>query len=742
MTTEELKKLEDNLWTAADNLRANSDLKSSEYSIPVLGIIFLKFADNRYSRFENEIKAEVETQKDSRKQRPIEDIAIEKCGFYLPPNARYDHLLNLSEETDVAKELKIAMQEIERYKPELRDTLPQDEYFRLTRNEKTKTLPFTLLRIFADIPKDASGDVFGHIYEYFLGEFALAEGQGGGEFFTPRSVVKLMVEIIEPYRGKLFDPACGSGGMFVQSSNYIDRRKKELHDTDTKDFFVYGCEKTLATMKLAKMNIAVNGLRGDIRQANSYYEDAFDSYGRFDFVMANPPFNVDEVSYDDVKNQRRFNDYGIPKTKSKGSKKKGEKQTVPNANYLWINLFATSLNEKGRAALVMANSASDARHSEYDIRKTLIQHGLIDVMVTMPSNMFTTVTLPATLWFFDKSKSIDSIVPNDGIDNKILFIDARNIYRQIDRARREFTDEQLQNLATIVRLRRGERNRFIELIHKYFYQIHCRLNGLMEETDKKKENSIAEHFQNCETLLIEFIDKISLWLENTKANFEEGQIQKMNAFGFEAKLNQFDVKNDSIALSDGIIGLYPAYQKQLHLDEIEKTNILQHDFRSKYETQFKNIKTKYNDLDRAFRHLEEAYQFAEKELKQNSNKLWKEIPSPKSIRSPMDKLNEAIANAYYFVTQIKWLQERFPEARYEDVTGLCKLASLDEIKEQDYSLNPGRYVGVVIEEDGITEEEYKENIILLNKELLSLNQKSKELENIIDKNINLLMKND
>ncbi len=354
----------------------------------------------------------MKAQENSRKQRTEKDIAVEKCGFYLPVYARYDYLLNLPEEEEIDKALKRAMEAIEIYKPELKDTLPQDEYFRLTRTDKT--LPKTLLKIFADIPKDASGDVFGKIYEYFLGNFALSEGQGGGEFFTPTSVVKLMVEIIEPYQGTIFDPACGSGGMFVQSSYFIERRHKELKDNSTTDLFVYGCEKTLETVKLVKMNIAVNGLHGEIRQCNSYYEDPFESFGRFDYVMANPPFNVDDVNEDRVKDQRRFNEFGIPRNKSQGTKKGKDANTIPNGNYLWINLFGTSLKENGRAALVMANSASDARHSEYNIRKTLINLGLIDAMVSLPSNMFNTVTLPATLWFFDNSLEQD--LKDSGMD--------------------------------------------------------------------------------------------------------------------------------------------------------------------------------------------------------------------------------------------------------------------------------------------------------------------------------------
>lgn len=375
MTSDELKQLEDDLWKSADTLRTNSDLKASEYSTPVLGLIFLKFADNRYRRYEKAILAEYTKLKGARREKKISEIAVEKSGFYLPDNARYDYLLKLPEKEESAKAIKAAMKDIEKYKSELARVLPQDEYFGLTRADKS--IPKQLLKNFADMPEDANGDVFGQIYEYFLGNFAMAEGQGGGEFFTPRSVVRLMVEIIEAHRGKVYDSACGSGGMFVQSAQFIERHRHELAKGDDGDIYVYGQEKTLATVKLAKMNLAVNGLRGEIRQANTYYEDPYGSFGAFDYVFANPPFNVDDVSLSTVEKDRRFNTYGLPRNKSKVKKSDQGKETVPNANYLRINLFATSLKPKGRAAFVMANSASDARHSEADIRKTLIEQNLI-----------------------------------------------------------------------------------------------------------------------------------------------------------------------------------------------------------------------------------------------------------------------------------------------------------------------------------------------------------------------------
>ncbi|MBI3193893.1 MAG: SAM-dependent DNA methyltransferase, partial [Ignavibacteriae bacterium] len=304
MTKEQLKQLETDLWSAADNLRANSDLKSSEYSTPVLGLIFLKFADNNYRRHEAEILSEYQKLKGTRREKKISEIAIEKCGFYLPDHARYDYLLNLPEEKDIAKALKAAMKSIEEYKPELEGVLPKDEYFRLTRDEKTKTIPNELLKNFSNIPADFTGDLFGQIYEYFLAEFARGEGSKGGEFFTPRSVVRLMVEIIEPHGGKVFDPACGSGGMFVQSAHFIEEHRKELKDADS-SVFVYGLEKTLETVNLAKMNLAVNGLRGVVKKANTYYDDPHNSFGAFDYVLANPPFKVDDVSLSSVEKDKR-----------------------------------------------------------------------------------------------------------------------------------------------------------------------------------------------------------------------------------------------------------------------------------------------------------------------------------------------------------------------------------------------------------------------------------------------------
>lgn len=691
MTREQLKQLEDDLWAAADNLRANSDLKASEYGTPVLGLIFLKFADINYRRYENEILAEYQKLKDTRREKPLHEIAVAKCGFYLPEHARYSYLLKLSEDQDIAKAIEKAMTSIEEYKPELEGSLPKDEYYRLTRTAETKNLPFDLLRQFDNIPDDATGDIFGQIYEYFLGKFALAEGQGGGEFFTPRSVVKLMVEIIEPHGGTVFDPACGSGGMFVQSADFIDKHRAEL-EAQGKDtsVFVNGQEKQSETVKLARMNLAVNGLRGVIAPAISYYTDVFDSFGKFDYVLANPPFNVDDVSLSSVEKDRRFNTYGIPRKKSKAKKSEQGKETVPNANYLWINLFATSLKEPGanspggRAALVMANSASDARHSEADIRKTLIEENLIYGMLTLPSNMFYTVTLPATLWFFDKGKS----------DNRILFIDARNIFTQIDRAHREFSAEQIQNIAIISRLHKGRSREFLALIDSY---CSAGMESLAEN-----QAQVAPVSQQ----LIEVLDD---------QPGKEAVAALLKTWGNLAPLQK----------------AWAAYQQQNGKATVEKKNAAQHRLRATFDPFFEQLHAGLKQIDKAVRRHEKTVT----EKAKKAGKRRTADRATKQLKSALEALHTEVKQAESFFNHIKWLQERFPDATYEDVTGLCKLASQEEIKEQDYSLNPGRYVGVVIEEDGKTEEEFVSDLIELKEELDILVSKSTQLEAVISKNI-------
>ncbi|CAH1074569.1 type I restriction-modification system subunit M [Candidatus Nitrotoga sp. 1052] len=715
MNKEQLKKLEADLWSAADKLRANSDLKSSEYATPVLGLIFLKFADNNYRRHETEIHAEFTKLKGTRREKKISDIAIEKCGFYLPDHARYEHLLNLPEEKNIAKALKEAMKAIEEYKPELEGVLPKDEYAALTRTDKT--IPQQLLRTFADIPADTTGDLFGQIYEYFLSEFARSEGQKGGEFFTPRSVVRLMVEIIEPHGGKVFDPACGSGGMFVQSAQFIAEHRKELKGSES-GVYVCGQEKTRDTVNLAKMNLAVNGLRGEIKQANTYYEDPYQSFGAFDYVLANPPFNVDDVSLSSVEKDKRFNTYGIPRNKSKVKKADEGKETVPNGNYLWISLFATSLKEKGRAALVMANSASDARHSEADIRKTLIEQNLIYAMLTLPSNMFYTVTLPATLWFFDKAKT----------DDKILFIDARNIFTQIDRAHREFSEEHIQNIAIISQLHKGRRDKFVQLIDRYFAAGMARL-----VENKTNVEPVA-------TQLLEVLDDaggkqavgelVQQWagLAKLKTRYEKYLQQNAAVISNTSTVIPSVCEESSAHYKISPVGRNDS-------SEINAINKAQQQLREAFDPFFVALHEGLKRLDKVVRqHEKQQAEQAHAEGKRGTTDR-----KTNALKGALEALHTEVKNAEIFYQHIHWLQERFPKAEYEDVTGLCKLANSTDLKEQDYSLNAGRYVGVVIEEDGKTEEEFIEELLAINDELAKLNKDSLNVGSAITSNIRSLL---
>jgi len=410
------------LWGSAEQLWSNSDLKPSEYAMPVLGLIFLKYADYKFAQVDKVVKEKY----GSGRIGITKDLYHKEGAIYLKPEARYEYLLNLPEDIDVGKAIDEAMREIEEENDRVKAAGLPKNYSRIDNDVLRE-----LLRMLNGVTSSMDGDIFGLVYEEFLGNFHKSTGEKGGEFFTPTSIVRLIVEIIEPYHGKIFDPACGSGGMFVQSAKFISNHKKD----PTRELSIYGQELAAQNVQIANMNLAIHGLQGDIKVGNTYKEDIHDSVGKFDYVMANPPFNSKKIDKEKLKGDKRF-PFGLPKP--------------DNGNYIWIQIFYSALNATGKAGFVMANSAGDAGNTEKDIRQKLVDKGVVDVIVAVGSNFFHTVTLPCTLWFLDKGKT------GGERKDKILFLDAREFYKDIDRAHREFTDEQLELLGDIVRLYHGK----------------------------------------------------------------------------------------------------------------------------------------------------------------------------------------------------------------------------------------------------------------------------------------------
>lgn len=411
------------LFAAADQLWTNSTLRPDQYAQPVLALIALRQMEAKFEA----VHAELAPQYKGRLKPAPADYQA-KGAIFLPENSRFSRLLALPGTADLGAELNAAMKGIADANPDLAGALPLG-YSGLPNNVLQE-----LLRLLA--PLKIEGDAYGLVFEYFMGQFASNYMTKGGEFFTPASIVKLIVEVIEPYHGTIFDPACGSGGMFVHSAEFVRRH----HKSPSKEINIYGVEKMSDTLRLCRMNLAVHGLSGDLREANSYYDDPHKLIGRFDFVMANPPFNQSEVDKAKLVNAAGSVDarfpFGLP--------------TTNNANFIWINLFYAALNPSGRAGFVMANSASDAGGSERELRKKLVETGAVDCIVAVGPNMFFTVTLPVTLWFLDKSKM------KGGRRNNVLFVDARHLYRQVTRAHRTFDADHIEFIGNIVRLWRGE----------------------------------------------------------------------------------------------------------------------------------------------------------------------------------------------------------------------------------------------------------------------------------------------
>ncbi len=442
----ETKDLNNRLWAAAEQLRANGSLKLNEIAEPILGLIFLKFAD---LKFKNKTKELVEknAQTSGRKKPISKDDYVSSGVLYIPEKASFEYLLTLPESENIGKEINEAIKIIEQENAELSGVLPNNYSNISNKVAENSRLLLVLLKSFNQIPETISGDAFGEIYEFFLGEFARSEGQKGGEFFTPQSIVKLIVEILEPYNGKVFDPACGSAGMFVASAKFVKEHSKNDQNIMNK-VQIFGQEKGEGNVKIAKMNLAIHGLSGKIDVVNSFYEDSFNSVGKFDYVLANPPFNVKgkdknkQIVIDEakLKDDARYN-FGLPLT---------GKNEIINGNYLWIQMFASCLSDTGRAGFVMSNAASDAGNAEGKIREKLVNSSVVDCIVSVGPNMFLNATLPCTLWFFDKRKK------GTDREKKILFINATEIYTVVDRAHNTWSGDQIIEISEIVKSYREE----------------------------------------------------------------------------------------------------------------------------------------------------------------------------------------------------------------------------------------------------------------------------------------------
>lgn len=525
-----IKKLEADLWESADLLRAESKLTSNQYCMPVLGLIFLRYAYSRFKLVEKEILAN----RPSRNGRVMPVSAIdfkEKSALYLPQEAQFDYLVNLPDNiadldlknkdgedmNSLGEVVNNAMALVEEQSKQLEGILPKDYTI------FSDSLLSQILRIFNnDALNEVDGDLIGRIYEYFLNKFAKNVAQDDGVFFTPKSLVKMIVNVLEPKSGVLLDPACGSGGMFVQTGDFVNAEGMIANKSMT----FYGQEKVEYNAKLCKMNMAVHGLSGTIKsgdEANSFYHDAHNLEGKCDYVMANPPFNVDKVKAETTSNAGRL-PFGLPGYNAKTKE-------IGNANYLWISYFYAYLNDTGRAGFVMPSSATDSSNRDKDIREQLVKTGDVDVMISVGNNFFYTLSLPCSLWFFNKAK-------NDDIRNKVLFIDARNYFTVVDRTLNEWSDWQLRNLQAIIHLYRGEKEKYHQLLKDYKDAIANAVSALKDDAQPFSElidEGTQGHFwglmgwiDNADDDYVELRQRINNQIEQTRSCVAaaESQIKK------------------------------------------------------------------------------------------------------------------------------------------------------------------------------------------------------------------------
>lgn len=687
---ENIEAIEKRLWGAADTLRANSNYASNQYFMPVMGLVFLRHAYSRYLAVKDEIIASLPTRGGKNPELTKKDFS-KKSAIFLQPKAQFDYLVALKDSDDRAKAIVDAMESIESDYETLAGVLPKKEY----RELDNEILGQLLRALNPEELKKVTGDVFGRIYEYFLTQFADQKAHDGGEFFTPVSLVSLIANVLEPKKGTVLDPACGSGGMFVQSARFVEK----LHQNPNDKLNFYGLEKNGTTIDLAKMNLAVHGLVGDIKKAITYYEDPHNLFNKADFVMANPPFNVDEIDADKIKNDPRL-PFGLP-----GVNKKGK---VSNGNYVWISYFYSYLTEQGRAGFVMSSQASSAGGGEAKVREKLIDTGHVDIIISIRSNFFYTRTVPCELWFFNKAKQAE-------LKDKVLMIDARNVFRKVTRKIYDFSPEQLQNILSIIWLYRGENKRFHDLVANY---ISATLHEVVQSITLAKDyvtvfaklNNELQSFLNTLSRDGKHADTVNELNECLLAYNNGSQLYTKLA---NEKSSWWEKQNkDAIKLAEAFEELEPL---------AEENNKL-----------IKEAELMYRLVNRLIDQCLNTHNAKE------SNK-WntREIANfKKQVEASRDVVINQLKLVRYFNHQAEWLIERFPEEKLRNVEGLVKLVDKegeDGLKANDWSLTPGRYVGVAPEEED-PDFDFSETMKTIHSELESLHAQSTDLAKKISEN--------
>ncbi len=690
-----IDKFEAELWKVADNLRANSNLASNEYFMPILGLIFLRHATNRYYAAAAAIKEDIAEGR--MPGRPlVEADFTSRRALMLPEAARYDRLLEKPKDGNLGASVTAAMDAVEEQFPPLAGQLPKD-YERFEDDVLEE-----MMRAFdSEALRKASGDVFGRIYEYFLAEFSKEGAHDNGEFFTPPSIVQTIVNVIEPDHGVILDPATGSGGMFVQSSHFIEHKGEDAMKRVT----FYGHEKNETTAKLAQINLAVHGLEGRLRAGNeaiTYYKDPHELVGECDFVMANPPFNVDEVDAEKVRGDKRL-PFGLPGVNK--SKK------VSNANYLWLQYFYSYLNENGRAGVVMSSQASSAGRNEAKVRQKLVESGAVDVMIDIRGNFFYTRTVPCQLWFFDRAKE-----RIEAGREHVLMLDARNIYRKVTRAIFDLSPEQQKNIAAIVWLYRGQSERFLGLVEGYLAQVVAEGKATALSL-RAFEEALGKQIDLAEPFATEVRDPdpmVETWEELVSAR----ATLSVDIDAFAAEVATWAVGWEQCG------------------NGATRDNPTLHAARKSLHDMAARCRDLTKQIDLAAKLAGRAVDIAVRELDARDSDHWANtdiIASRRVLEEARAAGVEALRRARYFVLQADWLQERFPNAELCDVEGLVKLVSRAEIEERDWSLTPGRYVGVAPEEED-EDFDFEEALRSIHIDLQGLNEEASQLAERITRN--------